>query len=331
MQKFNLNLANLAAIKFLLIILIVCIHASPIITQQVSLDISFQVYISQIIGRIAVPLYFFISGYLMSLGLEAFTDWRRKIKSRLSSIVIPYLIWNGLYGLLLLILAHRFGVATSFLGLENPLVIGSKIFIAPAISPLWFLRDLFLFQLCIVAILYMAKWIRFILLIGLIGFWLYDFHFYKSSISTEGALFFFLGFINLLPAFHLFKRHKNVTLIIALSLSVADLFMRYGDFWYSFLFHRLTIACLCYSFIVLFISSNYFNTTLVKLKNISNYSFYIFVLHFPLLYVVHHFLNSNNIMHYILKIIMVIAVSMGIGFVINLFPKLSNLLTGSRS
>lgn len=54
-----------------------------------------QYFISQEICRIAVPLFFIISGYLFFVGYSAnvkwfFNKWRRRI----SSLVIPYLLWS---------------------------------------------------------------------------------------------------------------------------------------------------------------------------------------------------------------------------------------------
>ena len=55
-----------------------------------------QDFISDGLARIAVPLFFIISGYLFFLGFTWSLDkYKAKVKSRLSSLVIPFLFWNA--------------------------------------------------------------------------------------------------------------------------------------------------------------------------------------------------------------------------------------------
>lgn len=331
MQKFKLQLLNLGDIKFLLIILIVCIHASPSVRVELTHTNAFQIYFSQVISRIAVPIYFFISGYLIEIGLKNYTNWRQKINRRINTILVPYLLWNTIYGLFLLVLSSIYSYDTSISSEDTVFQILKHIFIGPAISPLWFLRDLFIFQLTSLLLIVLSFRIRVLVLLLLLIFWLYDFHIPYTIISSEGALFFTLGFFNWLPAFKLFKDYFKWIFIGVVILSVIDIKIRYADFYWSLIFHRLTVLLLCYSFMVLTIKSHALKNILDKVKGISGYSFYIFVLHFPLLYVLNQFFNSSNILEYFIKIVLAIVASIGISFVINLFPKISKILTGNRT
>lgn len=56
----------------------------------------FVIFLCKIICPAAVPTFFFISGYLFFKGLEEWkTDvWKRKLKKRIHSLLIPYLLWN---------------------------------------------------------------------------------------------------------------------------------------------------------------------------------------------------------------------------------------------
>ena len=68
-----------------------------------------QVLFSQGICRVAVPMFYFISGYLFYNELKEW-NWEvygRKLKSRVSTILIPYCIWN-IIGWFLLCLNHSF-------------------------------------------------------------------------------------------------------------------------------------------------------------------------------------------------------------------------------
>lgn len=56
------------------------------------------------VGAIAVPLYFFLSGYLFFLSKDhlpfTLAVYRRKLRSRVRSLLLPYLFWNTLLLLL---------------------------------------------------------------------------------------------------------------------------------------------------------------------------------------------------------------------------------------
>jgi surface polysaccharide O-acyltransferase-like enzyme len=51
---------------------------------------------TQVLGRVAVPLFFFISGFLFFLNIDGFTkqDYLKKLRSRRRTLLIPYLFWN---------------------------------------------------------------------------------------------------------------------------------------------------------------------------------------------------------------------------------------------
>lgn len=331
MQKFKLDLANLGSIKFLLIVLIVCVHASPNVGVELTHNSAFQIYCSQILSRVAVPLYFFVSGYLMEMGLKNYMKWRQKINRRIRTIFIPYVLWNGIYGLFLLILSGIYNYNTSISSEDSFVQTLKHIFIDPAISPLWFLRDLFVFQLVSLVLIVLSYRFKIVLVALLFILWFYNFHIPYTIISSEGALFFTLGFFNWLPVFYVFKKYFRWICIAVCILSVIDTKIRYTDFWWSLGFHRITVLMLCYSFMVITTNSKYLKPTIQKVSKISGYSFYIFVLHFPILYALNHVLNSNNIAEYFVKIILAIVASIGIGYIINLFPKISEILTGNRT
>lgn len=81
--------------------------------------------VSQTLVKAAMPMFFFISGYLFFDNVEKW-DWQtylQKMKRRIKTLLIPYLVWN-----LLMAVKLR---AFSF-----------SIFWEPANMPLWFLRDL---------------------------------------------------------------------------------------------------------------------------------------------------------------------------------------------
>lgn len=55
-----------------------------------------RVVFSDVLTRIAVPVFYVISGYLYFLNVKqwSWSEYKRKSRSRLYTLVIPYLLWN---------------------------------------------------------------------------------------------------------------------------------------------------------------------------------------------------------------------------------------------
>lgn len=123
-------------------------------------------YVNGPIVRLAVPTFFFMSGYLFFMGKEefGFTGYVNVLKKKAKSLLIPYLIWNliafcllGIYeylkdssiddlkswSLMDIFWAHGKGIqATSVLGYQYPVIV------SPAAGVLWFMRDLMMMMAC---------------------------------------------------------------------------------------------------------------------------------------------------------------------------------------
>ena len=64
--------------------------------------IKIEFFLSEFLGQVAVPGFFFLSGFLFFRGLDDVKSWGRKLKSRVFSYVLPYLLWNSAMTLLYL-------------------------------------------------------------------------------------------------------------------------------------------------------------------------------------------------------------------------------------
>lgn len=51
-------------------------------------------FISQGVARVAVPLFFLVSGYLFFLGQWSWSKYAGKLKRRVNTLLIPFLFWN---------------------------------------------------------------------------------------------------------------------------------------------------------------------------------------------------------------------------------------------
>ena len=89
-----------------------------------------KIVMSQTLVKMAMPMFFVMSGYLFFVNVEAFNKeiYWQKIWRRVKTLLIPYIIWNLLMALKL----NDFNLS---------------IFVEPANMPLWFLRDLMIVSL----------------------------------------------------------------------------------------------------------------------------------------------------------------------------------------
>lgn len=59
----------------------------------------FRAMLADVIPAVAVPLFFLISGYLFFQGLKKWdwNEWKQKIRRRVGTLLVPFLIWTTLY------------------------------------------------------------------------------------------------------------------------------------------------------------------------------------------------------------------------------------------
>lgn len=143
---------RITILRFPLIAAIVLIHGG--INMEISPSTIFVSTLgTNILARVAVPLFFVMSGWLFFINFNlTLKDYIKKIKSRFFTLCIPYLFWN-LSFLLLVFSLQSFPFTASFLEnnfqklvahynfqdyLEAFGVMGGD----PILLPLWFLRDL---------------------------------------------------------------------------------------------------------------------------------------------------------------------------------------------
>ena len=89
-------------LRFPLIVSIIFIHMgsnySQIITSETSSPFIFRYFIflfSTLIGGVAVPLFFVISSFLLFRNYTfSWSCYKQKMKARLKTLLIPYLVWN---------------------------------------------------------------------------------------------------------------------------------------------------------------------------------------------------------------------------------------------
>lgn len=146
---------------------IAAVHACPLSGQ--SFYYFLRVAGSCVATHVAVPLFFMVSGFLLFYGVGEWNNevYVRKIKRRMRSLLVPYLLWITLY--IAFVLSLRAYSAGSLEGLwQTFLDMGgfrtywdttvsgqgyynwfgcTRPWTGPVLGPMWFVRDLFVLTL----------------------------------------------------------------------------------------------------------------------------------------------------------------------------------------
>ena len=187
----NIQLKVFEWLRFPLIVGVVFIHCFGKPFDFSTIDFSnltsidcynlFRVSISKVLTHVCVPTFYFISGYLFFKGIEKwnYSSYKEKLKRRVKTLLIPFLIWNTICILLSLQGYYRHYGIEGVLGflsdnnywhlywdshrwnLDRTNWLGGAIpASSPSLVPLWFLRDLMIVVICAPVLHYIFKTIR---------------------------------------------------------------------------------------------------------------------------------------------------------------------------
>lgn len=159
-------------LRFPLIVAVVLIHVEltgVVIDGNIMVrDGQFPIYdtvyhiITQEIARLAVPLFFFISGFLFFYRTEfSMKAYGQKLKKRVRTLLIPYLFWNAA-ALMAFVLTQYFmpsltsgtKIPIADYGLSDYL---NSFWTEPASPQFWFIRDLMVIVLFTPLLYYLLK------------------------------------------------------------------------------------------------------------------------------------------------------------------------------
>lgn len=158
---------RLRLLNFPLIVGVVYIHAygstidhagKTFGPEQLSAFTDFiRILISQGLARLAVPMFFLMSGYFFFLGFAwSWREYGQKLAARAKTLLLPYLFWTVL-GVAIRFLGQSFSAVRSYFVGEGPLLADCSVFdlantafgftAAPLSYHFWFIRDLMLLMI----------------------------------------------------------------------------------------------------------------------------------------------------------------------------------------
>lgn len=216
--------------------------------------------IAAFLSDLIVPVYFFISGYLFFFGVNDLTwnVYSKKLKKRIKSILIPYLVWNAIGVALVLIKSlPLFSGFISYEGTELNISLSNILscfwmydgqlspppagtenyasFVAkspfPIDTALWYMRDLMIVTLLVPVLAYLLKRLGKWTVVGFLGlyfifsFWYVDWHI--NQLLTAFLFFSWGAYMSMnsqeiLPAF---KPYMWVSIILYVVCSLGYLFL----------------------------------------------------------------------------------------------------------
>ena len=161
MKPTDLQSKVIAFLRFPLIVLVLFLHCNFTTLSEgwASLPFAstFMRVFSQHIAPLAIPFFFFISGYLFFKTGQFSPDiYIKKLIHRIQSLLVPYILWNLLYLLLAIIIGLFAGkipildIIFDNMSFSNglkafwdiSLIQGGSSLAAPIAIPFWFVRDL---------------------------------------------------------------------------------------------------------------------------------------------------------------------------------------------
>lgn len=163
----------------------------------------------------SVPIYFFISGYVFFLGVQFTKEkYLQKLKNRVKTLFIPYVIWNVIALLFLFFFRlpcfssllpnlHNANIDFSLSAILNTFWDSSKGVVTygsissvayPQNFPLWFLKNLMIVVLCTPILYWLLKRTRYYLLLALGVFWFSLIYLDLKSFDHLTTAFFFFSF-----------------------------------------------------------------------------------------------------------------------------------------
>lgn len=341
MKKETSN--TITNINVILTILIVLLHSNCIkyanVFEESYVFVNFINFFLVAICSIAVPTFFAISSFLFFRNFEML-KYRKKMKNRIYSLVIPYLFFSIiflLYTIILTNISFLKDIETTMEPIKYNFISFIKyIFLAEFNGPLWYMRNLFFYCAFSPIIFMLIKYLKKYNWIIIIGIFFINIVY---SASYYGLLYWlFIYYLvayltlnnNIDKIYKIIKRWKPLILIIGIIFLI--LLIIYNEnqiIYYIFrMFSPLILFTICYK-------NKYVER---QPPSIAKYSFFIYCTHYniaialkrililffgtnPMLLLFFQFLTCGFTIFIIIFIFKIIN---------KLFPKCTKLILGGR-
>ena len=306
--------------RFPLAVLVVFIHYIGIGDMTISAssfcDISsydaysfIRVLFSRVISQVAVPAFFLISGYLFYKRLEQWdwNIWKEKVKSRIHTLLIPYLVWITLYVVFCRVLdffiSNDWSVFVSkwhiigyyynctYTDMDNISWLGtSSPTCSPILIPFWFIRDLMFMTILSPFIYFALKRMRVAFLAMLLLAYVSQVWPVIPGISIRALCFFSIGAFFSLYKIKIPKVILKLSYFTTLTLAIACCLTFHSHVYWILLPWFVLSAILSFYDITKKISGMGVRMPRLLVES----TFFIFAFHFFLLHALSTFRTTTN-------------------------------------
>lgn len=324
-------------LSFFSILLVVLLH-SQMIFISTGYALWIQYFVTEELTRIAVPIFFAISGYLFFQNFSSpIKDFfGNKVKKRVRTVLIPYLFWS-IWGFILFSLIQWGDPEYRMLVVENKL---NGVLYTILVNPvgtyqLWFLRDLFVIVLLSPIIYIGIKYIKIFFVLLLFPFWILGIQYF---IQIESVFFFSLGSYIALVYKGLLEKKCSKKGIAIFQFCMWLLYCCVlTEYRYEYYCHCLGILWGIGSIWCLYDVLYHSIRDSFLLKNLVGYSFFVYVAHEPLLTVIKKillYMGHSSIwilLIYFIAPIITISICITIGRILRKYtPKFYAFISGGR-
>jgi len=216
-------------------------------------------------AEIAVPLFFAIAGYLFFYKCDFNQSvYKKKIKSRLRTLLVPYILWNLLYLLYILATQLIMPSATSHgrkLILDYTLLDFFDSFWhfdgiyrgwGPIYAPLWFIRDLIEINLFAPLIYWIVKEKRIVGITVLFTLYLCGLWLITPGVCITGFSFYAMGAwasVNRIDLLRMVSIRGMLVMIVSFAFLIMDILL-----WKHGIFHPFFHRCFIVSGVIAFVA-----------------------------------------------------------------------------
>lgn len=368
-DRNDLRSQSLDLLRFPLAVVVLIIHVFTITeivhqgrivdAESYPLFVVVRNFVNAFLRGQSVPIYYFISGYVFFLGAEMTRDvYVRKLRNRVKSLLIPYIIWTLLAVLLLIVFAsvpmgqYRTdtptltlsgqGLLSAFWAYHGELEGRFVESTFPINVPLWFVRNLMVVVLCTPLLYWLLKRVKFyaVILLGLL--WMIIPYSGVNIYSLEISFFFFAcgAYMSVCKKdlVGTFSRYYSVSAMLYVALSV--LYMAVEGFYPQLAIAVKQWTVLAGLFFAYGLSVWLLQHGVCKPNAfLSSASFFVYVSHSLIVYKIFRLLSQwicpdsdfTLLLVYVLTIVVTLGVLLMLFSLLRLYmPKVLNVMTGKK-
>ena len=340
---------KITIVSFVLVIMMLYVHGIYNEAELFRMSFVVKSIISRLSYRVINPTYYTISGFLFFYGINAMADCFPKMKKSIRTVLIPFILWNVIVVLESLFFSHipftreffNFNLLDKYNNISTSLY---NLLICPAGFHLWFLRDLIAYIAISPIIYWLIK--KFCWYVPIILLVLTPPLMQAINLGHLDIAFFTLGgtiaMRSDLQSVKTFLSKPIVAFSAAVYLGLSftwDFFLPNhfsGEEYLSILFSVCGMITIWRGYDGLSQITNLENNQL--LQTLTNYSFFIYLFHEPVLFAIMQLgtsilgVNSRSLSFlYIINPILIIILAIIVAKIIKTtVPSLYSVLTGGR-